>query len=468
MSIQREYPLEPIKMRMVDSLLTLAVVVLCIAGSVALHISMFFGFATANTLLLFYFGRKGFSKKHLMREAAKSIYSCRVVYIVIFLMGASIASWLASGVIPAIILYGMKFFNPQIFLLMSFWICLIVAMIMGTALGTISTVGIALLGIGQGFGLPLPMVLGAIISGAYVSDKLSPISGLVNMNLGLSGIAYKDFFKRSMPTFIPVVIICSLVYWLLGIQAAGAGNLGDVQKLQTALQSTFQLTPLLFLMPLLLIGMTVYGVKIHKSMGICIVVGAGIAVFYQGFSLNHMLGWLLNGFKLDPSAGMLAQLLKGGGVMPMMEVLFIVACAVAFAGMIEATGALKPFINAIVKPTDGIGMTQLKTGLLSILFLSIACDQSLAIILPVKSLKPHYESLGMDSVDLSRVVFDTGVMLAPIQFWNVNAIIITAMTGLGAADYGRYAVLIWIFPLVATAFGFLNEWQRRRTIHEKF
>lgn len=454
-------------MNLKDSLLTLVVVVTCITGSVLLNVSMFFGFALANSLLLLYYWRRGFSKRTLLRSAGRAIYDCRIVYVVIFLMGASIASWLASGVIPAIIYYGMRLFSPQSFLLLSFWICLLVAMIMGTALGTISTVGIALLGIGQGFGIPLEMVLGAIVSGSYVSDKLSPISGLVNMNLGLTGIAYKDFFKRSMKTFIPVALLCSVAYGLLGVYAAKLGGTSNAEVLQSAILDTFKITPALFLMPILLIGLTVYGVKIHKSMSLCIVIGSLTAWLYQGFSPTQMGSWLWHGFQLEPSAGLLVKLLRGGGIAPMLEVLFIVACAVAFAGMIEATGALKPFIDKVIRPTDGIGKTQFKTGLLSILFLSIACDQSLAIILPVKSLRTHYERLGMDAVELSRVVFDTGVMLAPIQFWNVNTIIITAMTGLGAASFGPYAFLIWTYPLVATAFGFISEWYERRTLNEE-
>lgn len=455
-------------MTLKGSLAVLSVVVICIAGSALLHTSMFYGFALANVLLLFYFSNLGHRPKDLIEAAAKAIYSCRIVYIVIFLMGASIASWLASGVIPAIIYHGMALFSPQTFLLFAFWICLVVAMIMGTALGTISTVGIALMGIGQGFGMSAPMVLGAIISGAYVSDKLSPISGLVNMNLGISEIAYKDFFKRSLQTFIPVALITSVVYGVMGALSGQSASEGQTELLKQALSEQFALSPLLFIMPALLIGLTVYGVKIHKSMGICIVIGAALAVVYQGFSPAEMGHFLLYGFKLEAGSGMLETLLRGGGIIPMMEVLLIVACAVAFAGMIERTDALKPFMDAVIKPGDGIGKTQMKTGLLSILFLSIACDQSLAIILPVKSLKERYEALGMDQIELSRVVFDTGVMLAPLQFWNVNTIIITAMTGLGAGAYGPYAVLIWLFPLVATAYGYLREWQLRRNVNEQF
>lgn len=451
-----------------DSLMTLMVVVICIAGSVLLNVSMFFGFALANAMLFVYYRLKGFNSKALLTSAWESLYSCRVVYMVIFLIGVSIAVWLSSGVIPAIIYYGMSWFKPETFLLASFLICMAISMIMGTALGTISTVGIALMGIGQGFGLSEPMVLGAIISGAYVSDKLSPISGLVNMNLGISDITYKAFFRRSMKTFIPVAVVSALLYFWLG-HGAKAGGEGAALSLSQSLTTHFHMTPWLFLMPLLLIVMTVLGLKIHKSMGVCIAIGIGFAIGLQGFSPMQMVDYIWNGFHLDSSYGQLANLLKGGGVMPMMEVILIVACAVAFAGMIEVTGSLKPMIDKFVSPKDSQGMTQVKTGALSILFLSIACDQSLAILLPVKSLREDFKSKGMDRVELSRVVFDTGVMLAPLEFWNVNTIIILAMTGLGAGDYGLYAFMIWLMPMAAFLLGFKKHLTRRREqLNEEF
>lgn len=451
-----------------DSFMTLLAVVLCIAGSVFLKVSMFFGFALANTALFAYYWHKGYQPKDLLKSAWESLYSCRVVYIVIFLIGVSISVWLSSGVIPAIIYYGMAWFKPETFLVASFLICMAIAMIMGTALGTISTVGIALMGIGQGFGLSEPMVLGAIISGAYVSDKLSPISGLVNMNLGISEIAYKDFFKRSMKTFLPVAMLTAALYYLIGRGAVNGGE-AAAKVLSENLASHFQMSPWLFLMPILLIIMTVMGLKIHKSMGVCIAIGIGFAVWMQGFSPAQMIDFILHGFYLDASYGSLAELLKGGGVLPMMEVILIVACAVAFAGMIEVTGALKPMIEGFVKTKDSQGMTQVKTGLLSILFLSIACDQSLAILLPAKSLKEDFQSKGMDRVELSRVVFDTGVMLAPLEFWNVNTIIILAMTGLGAGDYGPYAFMIWLMPMAAFLLGLYKHFTRgREQLHEEF
>lgn len=451
-----------------DSFMTLLTVVLCIAGSVFFKVSMFFGFALANTALFAYYSYKGYRPRALIKAGWESLYSCRVVYIVIFLIGVSIAVWLASGVIPAIIYYGMAWFSPSTFLMSAFLICMVIAMIMGTALGTISTVGIALMGIGQGFGLAEPMVLGAIISGAYVSDKLSPISGLVNMNLGISDITYKDFFRRSMKTFIPVAIVTALGYLWLG-QGAKTGGEAAANVLLDNLSSHFHMSPWLFLMPLLLIAMTVMGLKIHKSMGVCIALGIGFAIGMQGFSAAQMWQFILHGFYLDASYGQLADLLKGGGVLPMMEVILIVACAVAFAGMIEVTGALKPMIDSFVRQTDSQGMTQVKTGLLSILFLSIACDQSLAILLPAKSLKEDFKSKGMDRVELSRVVFDTGVMLAPLEFWNVNTIIILAMTGLGAGDYGPYAFMIWLMPMAAFLLGLYKHFTRRREqLNEEF
>lgn len=456
-----------------DSMVTLITVVVCIATSVVHKTSMFFGFATANVILIVYFSKKGWSVRSLLYSAWQAVYNCRIVYIVIFLMGASIVSWIASGVIPAIIFYGFAVFTKPLFLLMAFWLCMLVALIMGTALGTISTIGIALLGIGRGLGIPLEMVLGAIVSGAYVSDKMSPISGLVNMNLGLTGIAFKDFFKESLKTFIPVAIICSLFYAFLGLSlnessaAQMASGNQDMVAIKTQLEALFHLSPLLFLIPAFLIGMTMKGVKIYYSMTVCIVLGVVSAIGYQGAQPIQVADWLWNGYRLGEESGVAAQILKGGGIKPMLEVLFIVACAVGFSGIIEKTGALMPFIDSIVKPTDGIAKTTAKTGLLSILFLSIACDQSLAIILPVKSMRSVYERLSLGPVYMSRVVFDTGVMLAPIQFWNVNTIIITAMTGLGASAYGPWALLIWIYPIVALLYGVYHQLRVRKALNEK-
>ena len=167
----------------------------------------------------------------------------------------------------------------------------------------------------------------------------------------------------------------------------------------------------------------------------------------------QLAGWLLRGYSLSAqSAPLLAGILKGGGVLPMLEVLMIVLCAVAFSGILERTDALAPMMGRLISERDGPGRLTVKTGLLSILFLSVSCDQTLPILLPVKSLRGAFEARGLTIADLVRTVSDTGVVMAPLQFWNVNTIIIAGLTGITPAMYGKYSFLLYLVPLATVLY----------------
>lgn len=436
-----------------DSLITLLMVVLCIVSAIILKISLFFGFATAILLLLIYFTRKNFSLRSLVDSAIIAVRGCKVVYVVILLMGVSIAVWIASGVIPAIIYYGLEWFAKETFLTAAFLITSIVAMIMGTGLGTLSTIGIALMGIGSGFGFEPPLVLGAILSGSYIADKLSPVNGLVNLELGVAKLPYKVYARASLRTTVPVILLCILLYSWIGSASQTVSEAVDTQVLREALSDQYVMSPLLFLIPAILLGMTFKGFKIHVGMLVCIVIGSLTAILVQGAGVLELVSWLAKGYSLSPeSAPVLSGILKGGGVVPMLEVLLIVFCAVAFSGILERTAALAPMMNKVITDQDGPGRLTIKTGLLSILFLSVSCDQTLPILLPIKSLRSTFESRGLTIADLARTVSDTGVIMAPLQFWNVNTIIIVGLTGITPAMYAKYSFLLYLFPIVTVIY----------------
>lgn len=436
-----------------DSLITLLMVVLCIVSAILLKISLFWGFATAILLLLFFFGRKGFDPKALIDSALIAVRGCTVVYVVILLMGASIAIWIASGVIPAIIYYGLDWFAKETFLMAAFLITAVVAMIMGTGLGTLSTIGIALMGIGSGFGFAPPLILGAILSGSYIADKLSPVNGLVNLQLGVAKLPYKTYAKAALKTTVPVMLACAGLYAWLGSTVPTVSASVDTAELRAALAEQFVMSPVLFAIPALLLAMTFKGFKIHIGMLVCILIGSVTAILAQGAGVMQLAGWLLRGYSLSAqSAPLLAGILKGGGVLPMLEVLMIVLCAVAFSGILERTDALAPMMGRLISERDGPGRLTVKTGLLSILFLSVSCDQTLPILLPVKSLRGAFEARGLTIADLVRTVSDTGVVMAPLQFWNVNTIIIAGLTGITPAMYGKYSFLLYLFPLATVLY----------------
>lgn len=440
-----------------DSLITLTMVVLCIVGAIILKVSLFFGFATAIGLLLIFFKSKGFSAKALISSALIAVKGCKMVYLVILLMGVSIAVWIASGVIPAIIYYGLGWFTKHTFLPVAFIITATVAMIMGTGLGTLSTIGIALMGIGSGFGFPPALVLGAILSGSYIADKLSPVNGLVNLQLGVARLAYKTYARAALKTTLPVMAVCLMLYAWMGTTVTAAASGVDTDALRAALAGHFTLSPFLFLIPALLLFMTFKGYKIHVGMLACIGIGSLTAIWVQGASLKGTLLWLAFGYQIGPKGPpILAGILKGGGLAPMLEVLMIVLCAVAFSGILEHTSALAPMMDKVITPKDGPGMLTIKTGLLSILFLSVSCDQTLPILLPVKSLRTAFEARGLTIADLVRTVSDTGVIMAPLQFWNVNTIIIVGLTGITPAIYAKYSFLLYLFPLATILFALLQ------------
>lgn len=436
-----------------DSLITLWMVVFCIVGAILLQVSLFWGFATAILLLLFFFSRKGFAPKALVDSAVIAVRGCTVVYVVILLMGASISVWIASGVIPAIIYYGLEWFAKETFLMAAFLITAVVAMIMGTGLGTLSTIGIALMGIGSGFGFAPPLILGAILSGSYIADKLSPVNGLVNLQLGVAKLPYKTYARAALKTTIPVILVCAGLYAWLGSTTQTVSAAVDTEVLRSALSEQYVMSPLLFAIPALLLAMTFKGFKIHVGMLVCILIGSLTAILAQGAGVLQLAGWLLRGYNLSPdSAPLLAGILKGGGVLPMLEVLMIVLCAVAFSGILERTDALAPLMGKLISEQDGPGRLTVKTGLLSILFLSVSCDQTLPILLPIKALRSAFEARGLTIADLVRTVSDTGVIMAPLQFWNVNTIIIVGLTGITPAMYGKYSFLLYLFPLVTVIY----------------
>jgi NhaC family Na+:H+ antiporter len=432
-----------------DSLTTLSMVVVCIVGAILLQVSLFFGFGTAIVLLLIFFKTKHFPVGQLLDSAWIAVRSCTIVYVVILLMGISISVWIASGVIPSIIYYGLGWFTKSTFLTASFLITAVVALIMGTGLGTLSTIGIALLGIGSGFGFPPPLILGAILSGSYIADKLSPVNGLVNLQLGVAKLPYRTYAREAMKTTVPVVLICILAYTWLGINTRTVAGLVDTEALRAALAGKYVMSPLLFLIPLLLMGLTLRGFKVYIGMAVCIIVGSLVALLVQGAGLFELAGWLAVGYRIPvEESAVLASVLKGGGFIPMLEVLLIVFCAVAFSGILERTGALEPMISRLIVSSDGPARLTLKTGLLSILFLSVSCDQTLPILLPIKSLPHEFEKRGLTMAALVRTVSDTGVIMAPLQFWNVNTIIIVGLTGISPALYGKYSLLLYLFPVV--------------------
>ncbi len=435
--------------------LMFAVSLILILSCILFNYSLFYGFLGSIILSFCIFLKNGFSKKELLTMIKSGLVECKTLYILILLIGATVSIWLCSGIIPSMIYYGFEYMRGMNFLFASFIITSIISVFMGTAVGTISTIGIALVGIGNGFEIPQYILIGAIISGAFIADKISPISGLLNLTLVTTKTSYKQTIKRMLITFIPIYVLTAVVYYFIGkgynVNLASC----DLDKFQFAIKEGFYISPFLILLPILILVMTSIGIKTIKAISIGLLGGIIVSLSLQNMNLFDVIKAIFWGYKGNTATAELNEILVCGGIFSMIEVALIVMGAVTLNSLYEGTGIIQPIINNIVSNVRTKSGLILKTGLISSILTIITCDQTVGIILPARLLKEKYSEFEVDNTILARTISDTGTVIAPLMPWNVNSLIISIILGVTAIDYAPYAVLCYISPIITFIFAFL-------------
>jgi NhaC family Na+:H+ antiporter len=437
-----------------------------IATCIIKNIPLFYGFFIAVFFSVIVFMKNGFSFTQLMKMILKGVRECFSVYIIVLLMGSIISVWIASGTVPTMIYYGFDYIVHMNYLLACFLIMVMISFAMGTAFGTISTIGIALLGIGKGLSIPEPILLGTLISGAFIADKISPISALTNLTINITEIKYKDFFKHTLITLIPTLVISAMIYYVLGRNYTGKVDFLTLGEYQRNIFNTFNISPALLLFPIIMILLAVIGVKVIPNMTLGLLGGIVISIFFQKMKINEMIHAIFFGYQSKTGIEALDGILRGGGIIPMIEVIFIIIGAVALNSVFEGTNTIAPMIDKMALKIKTKGELIAKTCLLSIALTTVTCDQTVGILLPGKFLKTKYKEFKIKKITLARSIADAGTTIAPLIPWNVNAIIITVITGVGATEYGLYAVLCYISPIITILFGYLftNEESKEKSI----
>lgn len=442
---------------------TYAVFAACItliAVCVLLSISLIYGFAAGIVLCCCIFTYKGLGIRNLIAMMKKGLAECKILYALILLIGVTVSVWIASGVVPSMIFYGFEYLKEMNFVLAAFLIISISSIFMGTAVGTVSTIGIAILGIGGGLGVPTPVLLGAVVSGAFVADKLSPISGLMNLTLSTVGTDYKTALKSMLVTLAPTMVICSIIYYVLGIKYSTGLDLEKISALQDSLANSFYISPWLLLMPLLIVIMSAMGIKIIYSIIAGLTGGAIITLAFQNMTVLEILKAVTFGYKADTNSMLLNELLVSGGMVSMVEVLFIVMGAIALSSLLEGTGLIEKVMNKAIEAAADKGSLMLNTSLISSILTVVTCDQTMGIVLPGRLLRHKYDELKLSRGVLVRTISDTGTIIAPLMPWNINALIIAVIVG-AAIPYQHYAVLCYVFPIVTFIIGFYHKYRNK-------
>lgn len=375
--------------------------------------------------------------------------------LILIILGTLIATWLAGGIVPTMIYYGLKILSPEWFLPLAVIITSGVSLTAGNAWTAAGTVGIAVMGVGVVLGYNPAMVAGAVISGAYFGDKISPLSETTNMAPGIIGVNLFEHIRYMMYTTIPSWLITVALFFILGIFfKAEVGNLSDIEMLQSQLDEIFTISPWLILVPATVLTLIMFKVPAIPGLIIGSLLGAIVAIVVQGETIAAMLNMMIVGFEKDTGNEMIDYLLNNGGLESMMPTVSLVMLAMSLGGILELTGALETIVNRLLRFARSTGSLIATTAASSITANIIACDQYLSILLPGRMYVQAYKDQGLELKNLSRTVEDAGTMTSSLVPWNTCGAFMASTLGVATIEYAPYVFLGIISPIIAVIYGY--------------
>lgn len=419
------------------------------------HIPLIVTTIIASLIAVF---RLGYSWEVIEQGMFETIISAMQAILITILIGILIGVWIVSGVVPCMIYWGLKIISPNIFLVASLLACAIISISTGSSWSTIGTIGVALLGIAQSLEIPVGLAAGAIISGAYFGDKLSPLSETTNLAPAVSGTDLFSHIKYMTYSTIPSLIICIIIYGVIGLRYSGRNlDIENILLVQETLKLTFNtLSPVLLIAPIFVISLVIFKIPAIPGLVGGILIGVLFAVTLQGVDLGSVLSVAQNGYVAKTGVQAVDELLSKGGLSSMMSTISLILCALSLGGVLEKTGMLKSIAEVLLKRAKGVFGTVACTMLTCLFTNIIAGEQYLAIVIPGKMYKSEFEKKGLDPVMLSRALEDSGTLTSVLVPWTSCGAYVAGVLGVSAFTYAPFTFLNIINPfvsLIMIAFG---------------
>ncbi len=375
--------------------------------------------------------------------------------IILMIVGTLIGSWILSGTVPTMIYYGLKILSPGIFLVATVLICGIVALSTGSSWTTAGTVGIALMGVGIGLEIPVSMIAGAIISGAYFGDKLSPLSDTTNLAPAMAGSNLFDHIKHMLYTTTPSLIITLIIFGVLGLKFSGKElDVSQINIILDGLKSNFNINLFLLIPPLIVIILAIKKFPAIPGLIIGVICGCIFSVIAQGSNFGSILSVLNEGFVIESGVEVVDELLSRGGMQSMMSTVSLIMCAMTFGGIMEKAGFLGAVAERLLGLAVNTGSLVLVT-IVSCIFVNVlAGDQYLSIVIPGRMYKDEYEKRGLAPKNLSRCLEDAGTLTSPLIPWNTCGAFMSKTLGISTMAYIPFCFLNLINPIISIIYGY--------------
>lgn len=396
----------------------------------------------------------GFTYKQVEKSMMKSMSRALQPGLILLTVGILIGAWIASGTVPTLIYYGIHAISPQFFLVTTLVFCSLVSVATGTSWGTVGTAGVAMMGVGATMGIPAGLTAGAIVSGAYFGDKMSPLSDTTNLAPTVSGGEIFSHIKHMLWTTIPAYIIAAIIYTIVGLRYNSASvNSESVNQLTSYLNETFHLGLVPMIPIVVLIALLMLKKPAIPSIFIGAAVGGVIAMFYQGLSFQDVMNTFYGGYTVESGIDMVDSLLQRGGLSSMLSLIALFLFALGLGGMLAESQVLEALIASFAHKIKHTGTAVFVTIIVSYLTLAIGGSVYFSTVMGGTLMRPIYERLNLKPENLSRVLEDSGTQAAPLIPWTGGGLYTAGALGIATVAYLPFCFLAFITPLISLFYG---------------
>lgn len=424
--------------------------------------------ATVGTIVAL---RIGIKWEQLQKGIVNSISNSMAAILILLLIGSLAGTWLLSGVVPAMIYYGLQILNPTIFLVAACIVSAIVSLVTGSSWSTVATLGVALLGIGTALGIPVGMVGGAIISGAYFGDKMSPLSDTTNLAPAMAGTDLITHIRYLAWTTIPSILITIIIFLIIGLTREPDAAPEDITPILNAISGTFNITPWLFLVPALVITLITQKVPAIPALLIGTLAGGFFAIFLQPHIIEHVsnitdnfslasyiavMKAMYTEISMETDHEMVNNLLVTGGMSGMLNTVWLIISAMIFGGVMESSGLLQRITESVIKLAHSTGSLVATTAFTCMFFNVTASDQYLSIVVPGRMFANTYHKRNLSPQNLSRTLEDGGTVTSVLVPWNTCGATQASVLGVPTLVFLPYAFFNIISPFMSIFFAYMN------------
>ena len=430
----------------VVSIISVGILAFDVEIQMLMFISMF-------TLIPFMLGL-GFEYKEVESSMFRSMSKALQSGLILLAVGMLIGTWMASGTVPTLIYYGISLISPRFFLVSALLFTSVVSLTTGTSWGAIGTAGIAMMGVGETLGVPMGITAGAVISGAYFGDKMSPLSDTTNLAPTVAGGTLFGHIRHMLWTTVPAYIITGIIFTIMGLKySAESVNAESVSSLLSYLSGNFSIGFIPLIPIITLIVLMMMKKPALPVIFIAAVTGGVIAVFYQGFGFNETINTMYSGYQVDAGIPSDNSLLQRGGITSMLPLIALFLFALGLGGMLAESGVLETLIGSFAHKIKSTGVLVLVTILISYITLAIGGAIYFSTVMTGTLMKPIYERMNLKPENLSRILEDTATQAGALIPWTGAGIYTSATLGVPVAVYLPYTFLAFITPVISLFYG---------------